>query len=596
MDRKTWLAVGLSIAGIFLFQYYYNQTYGPYLEAQRKQQAAAAAAATPSASPAATASPTGTPGQVANPAPAPTPQGPVMTAQSVSLLSEGKNKDRAEFFFSNDTGGIEAVQLLMHRMEDKTALSLNRDRRMPIGALATTPGVALGGFEMRVDKVKGAVVFTKRDADGLEIEKRFTLARSGSPEAPYLVNFDVTFRNVGAAPVYRASYFLSVGAAAPVHPRDMAMYTRFDWSSRGKMNGRDVNAFGASSIPLIGIQLHAAQEVFSETIPGGVDWTAVTSQYFCTILSTVDIKGTSVWSTRFPVAGSQPGELYGIQGEMGLPGFTIEAGQSTTHKFQIYAGPKELARLDQLRHDEEAVMNFGWFGFISKLLLWAMNELHTILFGNYAAAIVVLTLIIKTLLWPLQNKATNSMRRMAALSPKMTELREKYKDDPTKMNEELMKLYRDYGVNPFSGCLPMLIQIPIFFGFYGMLGTAIELRNSSFLWIHDLSQPDTIGHVLGFPINILPLVMAGTMVWQMAITPKTGDATQQRMLMFMPVIFVVFAYNYASALSLYWTTQNLFSIVQLYLTRNTPLPTLEKVKVTAKKKPVTAANPRKKRS
>jgi YidC/Oxa1 family membrane protein insertase len=145
------------------------------------------------------------------------------------------------------------------------------------------------------------------------------------------------------------------------------------------------------------------------------------------------------------------------------------------------------------------------------------------------------------------------------------------------MNEELMKLYRDYGVNPLSGCLPMLIQIPIFFGFYSMLGSAIELRNSSFFWIHDLSQPDTIGHVLGLPINVLPIFMAGTMVWQMAITPKSGDAAQQRMMMFMPLIFLAFAYNYASALSLYWTTQNLFSIVQLYLTRNQPLPKLEKV-------------------
>jgi YidC/Oxa1 family membrane protein insertase len=141
----------------------------------------------------------------------------------------------------------------------------------------------------------------------------------------------------------------------------------------------------------------------------------------------------------------------------------------------------------------------------------------------------------------------------------------------------------------------MLIQIPIFFGFYGMLGTAIELRNSSFLWIHDLSQPDTIGHIAGFPINILPLFMAGTMVWQMSITPKTGDAAQQRMLMFMPVIFIAFAYNYASALSLYWTTQNLFSIVQLYLTRNKPLPTLEKIKVVNKKQAQAGSKPRKKR-
>ncbi|HVE15798.1 MAG TPA: membrane protein insertase YidC, partial [Chthoniobacterales bacterium] len=411
----------------------------------------------------------------------------------------------------------------------------------------------------------------------------------------YVVNLDVTFSNSSSVAVSRSGYFLNVGAAAPIHPRDLTTYTRFDWSSGGKMTGRDVNAFNASSIPLIGIELHPAQEIFKEAV-ANVDWAAVTSQYFCTILSAQDVKGTSVWSARFVMPHAPEAPLvHGIQGSLGLPGFTVEPGKSVVQKFQIYAGPKEIARLDALGHNEEAVLNFGWFGFISKTLLWGMNALHSLLFGSYAAAIVVLTLIIKSLLWPLQNKATNSMRKMSALSPKMTELREKYKDDPTKMNEELMKLYRDYGVNPFSGCLPMLIQIPIFFGFYGMLGTAIELRNSSFLWIHDLSQPDTIAHIAGFPINILPLVMAGSMVWQMAISPKTGDATQQRMMMFMPIIFIAFAYNYASALSLYWTTQNLFSIVQLYLTRNKPLPTLEKMKA-AKRPGPNGSNPRKKRT
>lgn len=132
----------------------------------------------------------------------------------------------------------------------------------------------------------------------------------------------------------------------------------------------------------------------------------------------------------------------------------------------------------------------------------------------------------------------------------------------------------------------MLVQIPIFFGFYSMLGTSIELRNSSFLWVQDLSQPDTVFHLLGFPVNILPLVMAGTMVWQMAISPKTGDAMQQRIMMFMPVIFIAFAYNFASALSLYWTTQNLFSIVQLYLTRDKVVPALEKKSDVARREAV----------
>jgi YidC/Oxa1 family membrane protein insertase len=592
MDRKTWLAVGLCILGIFGWNWYYHRTYDPYLNQQaelQKQAAKAAAAVANSATPV----PSATPAQAAA-VPAAPASAPTMTAQAETLESKRKT-DSAEFQFNNDTGGIEAVILRAHYTEKHAPISLNGNRDMPIGALAMTPGVALGGFTMAADRVHGVVTFTKTESDGLSIQKKFTLAANESPEAPYVVNLEITFSNSSAAAITRSGYFLNVGAAAPIHPRDMTTYTRFDWSSGNKMTGRDVNAFNASTIPFVGIQLHPAQEVFNEPV-ANVDWAAVTSQYFCTILSAQDVKGTSVWSSRFTLPHEPDvAPMYGIQGSLGLPSFTVEPGKSVVQKFQIYAGPKEIARLDALGHNEEAVLNFGWFGFISKTLLWGMNALHSLLFGSYAAAIVVLTLIIKSLLWPLQNKATNSMRKMAALSPKMTELREKYKDDPTKMNEELMKLYRDYGVNPFSGCLPMLIQIPIFFGFYGMLGTAIELRNSSFLWIHDLSQPDTIAHIAGFPINILPLVMAGTMVWQMAISPKTGDATQQRMMMFMPIIFIAFAYNYASALSLYWTTQNLFSIVQLYLTRNKPLPTLEKMKA-AKRPGPNGSNPRKKRT
>ena len=176
------------------------------------------------------------------------------------------------------------------------------------------------------------------------------------------------------------------------------------------------------------------------------------------------------------------------------------------------------------------------------------------------------------------------MKQMQALQPKMQELKEKYKDDPTRMNTELMKLYKDYGVNPFAGCLPMLIQIPIFFGFYTMLGSAVELRNSHFLWVHDLSQPDTVFHIAGVPVNILPLLMAATMIVQMQLTPRSGDPTQQRILLFMPLIFVVFTYNFASALALYYTVQNILSIVQLYVTRNQEAPALTKAIVAKKSK------------
>src|SRR5437879_8893175 len=134
------------------------------------------------------------------------------------------------------------------------------------------------------------------------------------------------------------------------------------------------------------------------------------------------------------------------------------------------------------------------------------------------------------------------MRQMSALSPKMQELREKYKDDPTRMNQEVMKLYKDYGINPVGGCLPMMIQIPIFFGLFKMLGQAVELRNSHFLWVHDLSQPDTVASLslLGYsiPINIIPLCMAASQIWLMAMTPKIGDATQPRGMVFNQLIFL----------------------------------------------------------
>jgi YidC/Oxa1 family membrane protein insertase len=176
------------------------------------------------------------------------------------------------------------------------------------------------------------------------------------------------------------------------------------------------------------------------------------------------------------------------------------------------------------------------------------------------------------------------MKRMSKLQPKIAALKEKYPDDPNKMNQEMMKLYRQFGVNPMGGCLPMLVQIPIFFGFYSMLQYAVELRNQPFLWwVEDLSQPDTVTDIMGLPLNILPILMAVTMVIQMQLTPKTGDKMQQRIFMLMPLIFFFFCYNFASALALYWTTQNIFSIGQTWLMQKLPEPELKTSKKAGKK-------------
>jgi YidC/Oxa1 family membrane protein insertase len=581
MDRKAWIVIVLCVASLGLWQWAYMRYYAPTPEqvaaakrAKAEEQHKASAAALPSPSAAPAVAPGATP-----------PPAAVVETPAVPREEHLVSTKLADFLFVSDQGGIATVELLGHLGENGSKVFLNIPEAASIGSIGEQPGIPLGGFSRDASSAPHEVVFRTTAADGVEIRKTFRVEESAGNDGNYVVNLALQFENKGTAPAQRLGLFVGTGASAPIHYSDMPLYTGFDWYRDGKTTFTDVNWFNASSIPLVGIQLSPSQENYDQKTDK-ISWAAVKNQYFATIVAvSAGDPATSVWAHR--IERPHPGideeqKVLAIEGALGLPGFRLEPGQTKEWNLQIYAGPKDLGRLAKLGHGEQDVMNFGIFKWVSEILLYSMNALHGVL-GNFAAAIIALTIIIKALLWPLQNKATSSMRKMAALSPKMTELREKYKDDPTRMNQELMKLYKEYGVNPFGGCFPMLIQIPIFFGFYSMLGTAIELRNSSFLWVHDLSQPDTVGHFLGFPVNILPLLMAGTMLWQMSLTPKTGDAAQQRMFMFMPVIFILFAYNYASALSLYWTTQNLISVVQLYLTRNQPLPVLEKKSAVQKK-------------
>jgi len=179
------------------------------------------------------------------------------------------------------------------------------------------------------------------------------------------------------------------------------------------------------------------------------------------------------------------------------------------------------------------------------------------------------------------------MKRMAKLQPEMKAIQEKYKDDPKKMNQRMMAFMKEHRINPAAGCLPILIQIPVFFGFYQMLQSAIELRGAQFLWAFDLSQPDTIWVIpgLGFPLNPLPIIMGVTQFWQMRMTPPSPgmDPVQQKIFQFMPLMFLFILYNFSSGLTLYWTVQNLLTIAQMKLTKSTGEP--ESPKPVAKGRP-----------
>ncbi len=585
MDRKAWIAVVLSVAGLFGWQWWYQKTYGEALAQQRgveaQERAATAASPTPAPyaeQPGASATPVGVP--LASPGASPAPANPLASAPATPAFSEetlSMESDALEYTFTTRGGGIARIALRGHTSAQDGLVVINGGRPVAIGAIGTRPE-EMGLDQYRItERGPDFVTLEAELAAGFKVTKRFNLASGGDEHAAHVTAMELTFANTTGEAMRSSGYFLAVGGLAPLHDRDLATYTGFDYQSEGKSRFQGVNWFAPSRIPLVGIETRGARPFFLENTPA-LTWAGVKNQYFTSVVWPMNgLTGDRLWAMKFevpPIEGGTPRN--GVDSAMAIPAFDIPAGGSVTHSFGLYAGPKKYQWLHDLGSGQEAILNYGIFRWVSIGLLSAMNWLKSVL-HSYALAIIVLTLIIKTSLWPLQNKATASMRKMSALSPKMTELREKYKDDPTRMNQELMKLYKDYGVNPFGGCLPMMVQIPVFFGFYSMLGTAVELRNSSFFWVNDLSQPDTVFHVGSIPVNILPLVMAATMLWQMKITPKTGDAVQQRIFLFMPLIFLVFCYNFASALALYWTVQNLFSIVQLYLTRDKPIPALTKI-------------------
>jgi YidC/Oxa1 family membrane protein insertase len=253
--------------------------------------------------------------------------------------------------------------------------------------------------------------------------------------------------------------------------------------------------------------------------------------------------------------------------------FDLNKNESRSFKLRLYNGPKEISALKEADHNLQDAVDYGWFSFLAKplvvVLRWFYSYTH-----NYGVAIILLTLIIKIVFWPLTHKSYTSMQKMKKVQPKIQQIREKYKDDREKLNQELMQVYKTHKVNPMGGCLPMALQIPVFFALYRMLNAAVELRHQPFiLWIHDLTAPDRlnlgfsvdlpmIGHLDGVPV--LTILMGITMFIQQKMTPSSGDPRQEKIMLIMPVMFTFFFINFPAGLVLYWFVNNILSIAQQY--------------------------------
>lgn len=243
------------------------------------------------------------------------------------------------------------------------------------------------------------------------------------------------------------------------------------------------------------------------------------------------------------------------------------ADDSPSRVVKFYIGPKKQALLWDLGMKD--VMEFGMWRWICYPVVWVLNFFNSLI-PNYGVAIILLTILVRLLFWPLTHKSTVGMKKMQEIQPKMKELQAKFKDNPQRLQQETWALYRAEKVNPLSSCLPMLVQIPVFIALFNVLRSAVELRYAPFLWIGDLSEPEGLfAAYLPFGgLNVLPILMAVSTALQSAFTPSTGDRNQQRMMMvIMPVMMLVMFYSFPSALSLYWFLSNLFSIVQMWLIR-----------------------------
>ncbi len=287
-----------------------------------------------------------------------------------------------------------------------------------------------------------------------------------------------------------------------------------------------------------------------------ITWIAFSGHYFVAAVApdADDHNELRAWAKRTDQS---------VQAQLIFPPGTFHA-RST-----LFVGPKIIDLLEAAHHSLRRAVDLGWFTFVALPMLQALRFLHRFT-GNYGVAIIVLTVLIKLLFFPLTKKSFESMRAMQKLQPEMAKIRERLQDKPDEMNREIMELYKRHKVNPLGGCLPMVLQLPVFIGLYSALQNAIELRHAPFIgWIHDLSAPDRLG-TLQLPfvdqpgIPVLTLLMGVSMFVQQWMTPSAADPAQQRVMMIMPLMFTFMFINFPAGLTVYWLANNLLTIGQQY--------------------------------
>ena len=518
---------------------------------------------------------------------APTPGAVFVAPAAAEQLVVFETLD-VRYTFTSHGGGVKLVEL-KHFKEAVDCTSRQGDATNKLATLNTrapVPVLALLGGDTLQDEAPFQLT---KSATGVRAEKLLTnglfITKEFRPGTNHLMTVTTRVENRSGQPVLLPPQEWVLGTATPINAQDTGILQALDWYNGVKAEQTTESWFANRTLGCFPGTPHT---LF--TAEGQVVWAGVQNQFF-TIIAMPKEPAPQVVARRIdlppaPKTGTDADAKavphpFGFQAALVYPGVRLgtEADKNfVQHEFTLFTGPKEYNNLAKIglhfKNNLDLVMNYGgFFGFFAKGLLLSMNGLHG-LGLPYALCIIAITVLIKLLFWPLTAASTKSMKRMQELQPQIKLLQEKYKEDSAKMNQKMMEFWKENKVNPMSGCLPMMIQIPVFIGFYTMLRGAIELRGEHFLWACDLSQPDTVAYAFGFPVNPLPLIMGVTMLWQSSLTPPSPgmDPVQQKMMKYMPVIFIFALYTMSAGLTLYWTVQNLLTILQMKLTKSNTQP------------------------
>jgi YidC/Oxa1 family membrane protein insertase len=446
--------------------------------------------------------------------------GQIRHAELLQHRAESDDNDSGNFvLFANEPGRIFLAQSGLVGVEGAP----NHNGPMTVVSQTPEPGAPAGAIELVMASEGG----------GLRLERRYRLL-PGS----YQIQVENRVTNIGDKPVAPTLYMQLTRDGNPA-PGASGMYSTFTG-------------------PVVYTEAEKFQKIDFDDIESGKarhatkandGWIGIIQHYFATAWVPEQGKPREFYTRRIE------NNLYsaGILEPLGQ----IAPGQAVTSQATLFSGPQDQRVLEQVAPGLELVVDYGWLTAIAKPLFWLLDALHGVV-GNWGWAIVLLTILVKLAFFPLQAASYRSMAKMRKVTPKLMALRERYGDDRVKLNQAMMELYKTEKINPLGGCLPIVVQIPVFIALYWVLLAAVEIRNAPWIgWIQDLSTPD--------PWFILPVVMAATMFVQTRLNPTPPDPLQAKMMLWMPLIFSVMFFFFPAGLVLYWVVSNLFSIVQQWV-------------------------------